>query len=146
MGRKKIPGLINRQGTWHIDKVIRGRRVCESTGTSNIEEAERYLARRMEQLRQAEVYGVRPKRTFRMAATKHLTEATKASINRDAELLAILDPFIGGLPLEAVHMGALQVFIEDRKRAGWKKRTINYALQVVRHILNLASGEWMNTE
>ena len=48
MGRKKIPGLVNRQGTWHIDKVIRGRRVCESTGTSDLEEAERYLARRME--------------------------------------------------------------------------------------------------
>ncbi len=30
------------------------------------------LARRMEQLRQAEVYGVRPKRTFRKAATKYL--------------------------------------------------------------------------
>jgi integrase len=144
MGRKKIPGLINRQGTWHIDKVIRGRRVCESTGAGDLEEAERYLARRMEQLRQAEVYGVRPKRTFRQAATKHLTEAAKASLERDASLLKLLDPFIGHLSLEAVHMGSLQAFIENRKTAGWKKRTINYALQVTRRVLNLAAGEWMD--
>ena len=144
MGRKKIPGLINRQGTWHIDKVIRGRRVCESTGESEIEKAEEFLARRIEQIRQAEVFGVRPKRTWRQAATKHLTEATKASIDRDAELLKLLDPFIGHLHLEAVHMGTLQAFMEQRKNAGWKKRTINYALQVVRHVLNLAAGEWMD--
>lgn len=42
MGRKKIPGLINRKWTWHINRVVRGRRVCESTGTSDIEEAEQY--------------------------------------------------------------------------------------------------------
>jgi integrase len=144
MGRKKISGLINRQGTWHIDKVIRGRRVCESAGTSDIEEAERYLARRMEQLRQAEVYGVRPKRSFRQAATRYLAEAAKASLDREAQLLRGLDSFIGDLPLEGVHMGSLQAYIEDRKRAQLKTRSINYGLQVVRHILNLAAGEWMD--
>ncbi len=144
MGRKKIPGLINRQGTWHIDKVIRGRRVCESTGTGDLEEAERYLARRMEQLRQAEVYGVRPKRSFRQAAAKYLNEATKVTIREDADHLRLLDPFIGTLPLEAVHMGALQPFIEHRKKQGVKNRTVNYGLQTVRHILNLAAGEWID--
>ena len=49
MGRKRVPGLIMRAGTWHIDKHIRGRRVCQSTGTSRLEEAERYLARVMEE-------------------------------------------------------------------------------------------------
>ncbi|MGO8880355.1 MAG: tyrosine-type recombinase/integrase [Desulfomonilaceae bacterium] len=146
MGRKKVSGLVKRKGIWHIDKVVRGTRICESSGESDIEKAEGYLARRIEQIRQAIVYGVRPKRHWRLAATKHLNEATKASIKRDAELLKVLDPFIGHLPLEAVHMGNLQAFIEDRKKAGWKKRTINYGLQVVRHILNLATGEWMDNQ
>jgi hypothetical protein len=144
MGRKKIPGLVNRKGIWHIDKVIRGRRICESTGTGNLEEAEKFLARRMEQIRQAEVYGVRPQRTFRQAATKYLGEATKASLDRDAQLLRGLDSFIGDLSLEAVHMGSLQNYIEDRKRAGRKTRSINYGLQVVRRILNLCAGEWLD--
>ena len=62
MGRKKVSGLINRKGIWHIDKVVRGRRICESSGESEIEKAEEFLARRIEQIRQASVYGVRPKR------------------------------------------------------------------------------------
>lgn len=64
MGRKTIPGLIMRAGIWHVDKRICGRRVCQSTGTGEIQEAERFLARLMEQTRQAQVYGVRPSRTF----------------------------------------------------------------------------------
>jgi integrase len=144
MGRKKMPGLINRKGIWHIDKMVRGRRICESTGTGNLEEAERYLVMRMEELRQAEVYGVRPKRTFRQAATKYLNEATKVTIREDADHLRKLDPFIGDLPLESVHMGTLQPFIHHRKAQGRKNRTINYSLQTVRHVLNLAASEWID--
>jgi len=35
-------------------------------------------------------------------------------------------------------MGTLQAYIEMRRTQGVKNRTINYALQAVRHILNLA--------
>ncbi len=144
MAHEKARGLRKRGGVWHIDKKIRGRRLCESTGERDLTKAEEHLARRIEEIRQADVFGVRPKRTFRQAAIRHLNEATKASIKRDAELLSILDPFIGDLQLEAVHMGTLQPYIEDRRRAGWKKRTMNYGLQVTRRILNLAASEWMD--
>ena len=49
MGHKQVPGLILRARIWHIDKRILRRRVCRSTGTDQIEEAEQYLARVMEQ-------------------------------------------------------------------------------------------------
>jgi len=98
----------------------------------------------MEQIRNAAVYGVRPQRLFREAATKYLQEATTASAGRDAKVLKVLDRFIGGLPLTGVHIGSLQGYIQNRKAAGWKKRTINYGLQVVRRILNLAASEWMD--
>ena len=43
---------------WHIDKRIkRFGRLCESTGTSDEEEAARYLARRIDEIRQATIYG-----------------------------------------------------------------------------------------
>ena len=144
MGRKRTPGLYKRAGVWHIDKQARGSRLCESTGTSDLIEAERHLARRIEEIRQAKIYGVRPKRTFRQAATKYLLEASKASSKDDAAQLKLLDKYIGALPLEAVHMGSLQVFIHDRRAQGVKTRTINAALQVVRHILNMAAGEWLD--
>lgn len=145
MGRKKTPGLVKRGGIWHIDKKVGKVRVCESTGTSRLEEAEKYLARRLETVRQATVYGVRQKRLFRRAATKFLLENQhKRSIRSDADGLKILDAYIGELALEAVHMGSLQPYITSRQKDGVKNRTINYGLQIVRHILNLAAGEWMD--
>ncbi len=144
MGRIRTPGLINRGGVWHIDKQIRGIRLRESTGSSDRTEAEFYLAKKIEEFRQAAIYGVRPNRSFREAATKYLNEAEKATLRQDAQQLNLLDPYIGDLPVERVHMGSLQRFIADRKAQGVKHRTINYALQTVRHILNLAAGEWLD--
>jgi len=142
MGQKVPPGLIKRNGIWHVAKTVSGKRIRESTATSNLPEAERYLTYRAEQIRQAEIYGVRPKRTFREATIRYLREETKVSIGREAELIKTLDLFIGDLNLEAVHIGSLQYYIQNRRAAGWKKRTVNYGLQVVRHILNLCASEW----
>lgn len=154
MGQKVPPGLRKRGETWYIWKTIGNHRIRESTGTSNLAEAEKYLAHRMEQIRNSEVYGVRPKRTFREAATRYLNEETKVSVCEDARELKHLDPYIGDLSLDAIHMGTLQQFIRDRKHRGKRKegsppkdvskRTINGALQTVRHILNLAASEWLD--
>lgn len=144
MGRKTIPGLIQRGEVWHIQKAIAGKRIRESTGTSDLKEAERYLAHRVEQIRQAEIYGVRPKRTFREAATRYLNEAEKASLDKDAWALKRIDSFIGDLFLENVHMGTLRPYMEYGRRQGWKNRTINMPMEVVRHILNLAAAEWLD--
>ena len=145
MGRKKTPGLQKRGSFWCIDKKVFGHRICESTGTNSLEEAEKYLARRVESLRQVVVYGARPKRKFREAATKFLMENQhKRSIRDDAERLVTLNKYIGDTLLESVHIGTLQPYIEARKKDGRKTRTINHGLQVVRHILNLAASEWMD--
>ena len=74
MARKTITGLSQRNGLWHIDKKINGERLYESTGTSQREEAERYLIHRLEQIRQQKVYGVRQVRTWRDAAMRFLLE------------------------------------------------------------------------
>jgi integrase len=96
-------------------------------------------------MRQAQVFGVRPKRSFRVAATKYLNEnAHKRSIETDMHHLKMLNGFIGGLSIDAVHMGNLQQFISARKLQGVKTKTINGALAVVRHLLNMAASEWID--
>ena len=70
MGTQKMSGLTKRGGTWHIDKVFRGTRIRESTGTGEIVKAQELLAKRIEEIRSAQLYGARPDRTFRAAATK----------------------------------------------------------------------------
>jgi hypothetical protein len=126
MGRKRTPGLFKRKEIWHIDKQVFGVRLRESTGSSDLAEAERFLARRIEQQRQAIVYGVRPKRLFKQAAYKYLRENQhKSSINDDAGRLKKINQFVSKMPLDSIHMGTLQEFIEARKKEGVKMRTIN---------------------
>ncbi len=118
-------------------------RIRESAGTGNLTEAVALLAKRIEAIRKALIYGVRPERTFRAAATKYLQENQhKRSISDDACHLAILDPFIGDLYLSGVYMEKLQPFIDKRRKDGVKSKTINLSLEAVRRILRLAAHEW----
>ena len=143
MGRKRTPGLYKRNGIWHIDKVIHGCRLCESTETGSLEEAERRLAKRISEGLEAAIYGIRPQRTFKQAATKYLGEnMCKARIEDTARHIKQLEPFVGNLSLERVHMDTLRPFVEERRSNGRRSKSINIALSVVRRILNLAARVW----
>jgi hypothetical protein len=121
MGTQKMSGLTKHGGIWHIDKLFRGTRIRESTGTGEIVKAQEHLARRIEEIRTAKVFGVRSDRTFRAAATKFLQENQhKKSIDDDAAHLEKPDPFIGDLSLRQVHMDSLQPFIASRRADGVK--------------------------
>ncbi len=101
------------------------------------------LARQIEEVRQAQVFGVRPKRIFREAATRYLEENMHlATIDKCAHHLKQFDPYIGDLALHQVHMGTLQPFITAKKQLGRKNKSINLALSVVRRILNLSARLW----
>ena len=145
MGRKKTPGLFKRKGVWHVDKHIGGRRFCQSTGATQLEEAERYLAKLIEENRQAQIYGVRPERSFEQAAAKFVLENQhKRSIDQDIGRLKQLMPWIGDISLNKIHIGVMQPWIEYRRKQGVSVGTINHGLKVVRRILNLAASEWMD--
>ena len=124
MGNQRTSGLTKRGGVWHIDKLFRGIRIRESAATSDLAEA---VGATREADRSdskgARVYGVRPERTFRAAATKYLQEnQQKRSIGDDAASFGDLDPFIGNCTLSEVHMGSLQRFIAKRRRMGSRRR------------------------
>ena len=145
MGNQKPPGLTKRGGIWHFDKVFRGTRIRGSSGTDDLAEAQEQLAKRVNDLRSARVFGTRPDHSFRAAATKFLKENQhKKSIGDDAMHLKALNRFVGDLPLRQVHMGSLQEFIAKRRKDGVKTSTINGALAITRHILKLAESEWMD--
>lgn len=145
MGRKKTPGLKKRAGIWHIDKRISGRRICQSTESADLAEAERFLARLTEEQRQAEVYGVRPSRTFEQAAAKYVLENQhKRSIQSDIGRLKLLLPWIGDTALDRLHRGSLEPWVTYRRNEGAAIGTINHGLKVVRRILNLAASEWVD--
>jgi integrase len=145
MGRKRLPGLVMRAGIWHIDKVMFGRRVCQSTETARLDEAERTLARVMEETRQAQIFGVRPSRTFERAAAKFVLENQhKRSLSSDIVQLKLLMPRLRHVPLDRVHPGVLQPWVDKRRAEGKSVGTINHGLKIVRRILNLAASEWFD--
>lgn len=143
MGQEKPPGLTKRGAIWHIDKDIHGTRICESTRTSDLQEAIDVLSLRIEAARQARYLGVQRERSFREAATKYLDEHHhKRSLERDARALAAMDVYVGELPIHRVHHGTLQPYIKDRLAAGTSPATVNRDLAVVRRILNLCARLW----
>jgi integrase len=145
MGRKRTPGLFKRKGIWHIDKQIHGRRICQSTGTTDLEQAESFLAKIIEEQRQAVIFGVRPKRTFEKAAAKYVLENQhKRSLHSDIHRIKHILPWIGDFHLDELHSGTLQPWIEFRRKQGRASNTINHGLKIVRHVLNLAATEWID--
>ena len=48
------------------------------------------------------------------------------------------------MPLDEIHMGTLQPFIEGRRKDQVKTRTINHGLKIVRRITSLAATEWID--
>ncbi|WP_244231992.1 tyrosine-type recombinase/integrase [Pseudomonas aeruginosa] len=152
-----MTGLYERNGIWHVDKVVRGQRLQESTGTSNREEAEQYLIHRLEKLREEKVYGIRRIRSWREAATRYLVEyKDMPSIGLAAIYLEQLDPYIGDLPLTHVDDESLTPYIKDKLKPGRTStgkvkpgvtpRTVNIALEKVIRILNLCARKWRDEE
>jgi hypothetical protein len=129
--------------SWHIDKVIYGKRICESSGTRDRTEAEALLARRVTQARRVHLFGEQREHIFREAAAKFLAENQhKRSLERDRRALAVLDSFIGSLPLRRIHHDTLAPYIRTRYAKGRSPSTVNRDLAVVRRILNLAARLW----
>lgn len=146
MGGKKTPGLYRRKEVWHIRKTVCGRKILGSTGTSNHDEAEKILAQFIANVREQVLSPCRRKRVWEEVVTRYLNESRKATLADDAMQFKFLHRYLTQKPLEDINMGTLQAFIADRRMSGVKTRTINAGLQVVRHILNLASGEWFEED
>ena len=142
-----FPGLSKRyriDGSyiWYIDKrVKRYGRLCESTGTSNREEAERYLLHRLHELREVMIYGERPTRTFKEAAEKYLLEnRMKKSMGRDAGILKDMEPLIGHLPLNRINIDTFARY--RRAHRSLSVRTRNQKIALAGRILQLAATVW----
>ena len=89
------------------------------------------------------VHGERPQRLFDEVAAHYLLKyQDKPSIVTETYLLQSVMPSIGNLTLKQVHDGTLAPFVAARLAAKKSHKTINLALGVVRHILNLAATSW----
>ena len=143
--RSKTAGITtDSAGNKTIDKVCLKERVFVRLGPVSQQQAEEYLAARIEAIRRRKLYGERPQKTFREAAIRYLREnGTNASIDDDARHVDLIDPWIGGLSLQQVHDGTLEPFKTHRLQADQvSPTTLKRTLEVVRKILNASARSY----
>lgn len=144
---KSTPGLRKKGNIWHIDKTVAGIKLRESTGETDLEAAERYLAKRIQEIRSEVVYGERRERTFDEAAARFVEEyGHKRSLDRDIDTLKAVMPYIGNLALRKIHSASLDPFIRDRKADGISAGTLNRDRAVVRRVLKLCAAMWRDDQ
>ena len=146
MARAKMPGLQLRGGIWWIWKQIDGYgRIRQSTGygKDEYEKAEHFLIKRLNEIRDAQRFGIRPERVFRVAAAKFLMEHRHLSTIGDIAItFKQIDPWIGHLPLRNIHDGTLAPLVTAWRTRELSNRTINIVLSRVRLVLRLAAMKW----
>lgn len=144
---KSTPGLRKKGNIWHIDKTVAGIKLRESTGETELEAAERYLAIRIQEIRSVEVYGERRERIFDEAAARFIEEyGHKRSLDRDIDTLKAVMPYIGDLALKKIHSASLDQYIRDRKAAKISAGTLNRDMAVIRRVLKLCVAMWRDEQ
>jgi len=113
------PGLRKKGDIWHIQKVIAGKLVRQSTGETELEQAERYLAKITEQERKVKIYDERLERTFNEAEARYINEYShKTSLDRETYKFSNIMPYIGAMVLKNIYFGVFDTFISNRRKAG----------------------------
>ena len=132
MGRPESGIYRDKQGNWCVDKVYAGTRLRRRFG-QDLEEAQNWLIRELDQRRQAKLFGVRRKWTFDEASAKYvLDHQDKVSLETDIYMLEALMPFIGKLALDRIHDGTLAPFVAHRIAKGRSHKTVNSGLALTR--------------
>jgi integrase len=143
--RSKTAGITtDSAGNKTIDKTCFKERVFARLGPVSQQQAEEYLAERIQAIRRRKLYGERPQKTFREAAIRYLREnGMNASIDDDAWHVDLVDPWIGELSLQQVHDGNLEAFKTHRLEGnGVSPTTLKRTLEIVRKILNASARSY----
>lgn len=140
----KVKGLYQRPDSpyWQIRKTYLGVPIRGSTGLRERADAEAWLEHKCRQIRESQVFGIRPRHTFEDALTRHLLQkAHLKSIKTLAYHTEILGDYLGHLELDDIYDETLDEFRQARLEIV-KPSTLKKHLEVVRAILRLAASSW----
>src|SRR5688572_25349273 len=114
-----------------------GKRLRQSTGTENREEAQALLAKlKLESFREAHL-GIKPKRSWQEAVVRYLeVKATLRSIRDVKRICRNLDPYLGDKMLTEITGDVVWSICQRERAKGNKPATVNRYLAVVRGVLS----------
>jgi integrase len=129
--------------TWWVDISHKGKRIQQSSGTSDKAKAQEYHDKLKSTLWEQERLGVKPSHFWQDAVVRYVNETThKATHDIDKGHLRWLDTFLRDRILSEVNRDLLEKVIAAKLKTGVKPATVNRVLEVVRAILRKAVNEW----
>ncbi len=137
--------LYKRSGSpyWWIKLSHNGRRIQQSSGTSDKAKAREYHDKLKASLWDQERLGIKPVHSWKEAAVRWLRESThKASQGLDKMHLQWLDKFLGGLNLTEISRDVIDRITQARLADNVSNASVNRMLQCIRVILRRAVNEW----
>ena len=136
-------GLRRRNGIWHLDTTIRGRRIRQSCETEDRNEALSILRQRVADLEQRGALALRaPKVTFDDLAADFIADYTtnrKKSVGKARKSVERLTQFFGGWRAMSITTQDVRTYIEKRQRDGLANGTINRELAALKRMFHLAA-------
>ena len=137
--------LFKRSGSsyWWVKLSHNGRRIQQSTGTSDKAKAQEYHDKLKASLWDQARLGVKPSYSWKQAAVRWLRESThKASQDLDVMHIRWLDKFLGGLMLADISREVIDRITQARLAEGVTNASVNRMLQCIRVIIRRAVNEW----
>jgi len=143
MANKRAKGLYKRGSTWHIDRMVHGERIRESTGESDFDRAFEVMVRRINQEKDGHVAGKRPIHRFKEAFDRYLFEY-QGRTDSFRSFGKKLVPALGHLALDQVNDSTLRPVLDDYRGRGCKHNTLGRIRALVSAILSAAATRWHN--
>lgn len=132
---------------WIAATLPNGRRLRQSAGTENRQDAEALLAKlTLEAYREAH-FGIRPERSWQEAVVRYL--AVKTTLRSFADVQRIcrkLDPYLGHLSLSQINGDVIWSVVQGQLKQGNVPATVNRYLATIRSLLRMARDEWQWTD
>lgn len=132
---------------WVAATLPNGRRLRQSAGTENRQDAEALLAKlTLEAYREAH-FGIRPERSWQEAVVRYL--AVKTTLRSFADVQRIcrkLDPYLGHLSLSQINGDVIWSVVQGQLKQGNVPATVNRYLATIRSLLRMARDEWQWTD
>jgi integrase len=129
---------------WWISATLpNGKRIRQSAGTEDRNEAEALLAKLSLEAYRELHFGIKPKRSWQEAVVRYLKLKSNLRSYRDvSRICRMLDPYLGGLTLNQINGDVVWKVIDGQSKKGNRPATINRYLALIRNLLKTARDEW----
>ena len=128
---------------WITTTLPNGKRLRQSAGTQNREDAEALLAKlTLDAYRQAH-FGLKPERSWQEAVVRYLAvKSVLRSYGDVKRICRMLDPYLGHLNLSQINGDVVWSVVQGELKKGNKPATVNRYLALIRCLLRMARDEW----